>query len=453
VTQPERRSAGSATLITYGTNLVVAVLSLVNVLIVSRVLGPEGRGHVVFLTAVAWLTAALASAGVEESNANLAASQPHVRRALATNSVILATLLGTLAMAAVAALIKLVPAAGGDSSTELLGLTLAFLPVLILGLYLRWFVRADYAFAVTNIALLITPVANVAVNGALALFGVLTVGAAIGTWLAGQAAATLLLVWYAARRMTGFGRPDFRLMGSALTFGLKTHAGRVMLLGNWRLDQWLLGAISGARELGLYSVAVAWAEALWYLPSALKFVQRPYLVRSAPKDAVRQTAIGFRLTMLVTGILALGFFVAAPVLCGTFFGEAFSGSTVQLRVLVAGAFGMVAVTVLGNALVARNRPVLSSISLAVGFACTLVLDILLIPPYAGIGAAVASAVAYTAAGVVMAFFFTRALGAKTTDLIPRLGEVRRFVADAHGSIRRRTHGSRSQDELATDETK
>jgi O-antigen/teichoic acid export membrane protein len=453
VTQPERRSAGSATLITYGTNLVVAVLSLVNVLIVSRVLGPEGRGHVVFLTAVAWLTAALASAGVEESNANLAASQPHVRRALATNSVVLATLLGTLAMAAVAALIKLVPAAGGDSSTELLRLTLAFLPVLILGLYLRWFVRADYAFAVTNIALLITPVANVAVNGALALFGVLTVGAAIGTWLAGQAAATLLLVWYAARRMTGFGRPDLRLMGSALAFGLKTHVGRVMLLGNWRLDQWLVGAISGARELGLYSVAVAWAEALWYLPTALKFVQRPYLVRSAPKDAVRQAVIGFRLTMLVTGVLALGFFIAAPVLCGTFFGEAFSGSTVQLRVLVTGAFGMVAVTVLGNALVARNRPVLSSISLAVGFACTLVLDILLIPPYAGIGAAVASAIAYTAAGVAMAFFFTRALGAKATDLIPRLREAGTLLADGRGSIRRRARMSRSEEELATDETK
>jgi O-antigen/teichoic acid export membrane protein len=157
--------------------------------------------------------------------------------------------------------------------------------------------------------------------------------------------------------------------------------------------------------------------------------------------------------MLVTGVLALGFFIAAPVLCGTFFGEAFSGSTVQLRVLVTGAFGMVAVTVLGNALVARNRPVLSSISLAVGFACTLVLDILLIPPYAGIGAAVASAIAYTAAGVAMAFFFTRALGAKATDLIPRLREAGTLLADGRGSIRRRARMSRSEEELATDETK
>jgi O-antigen/teichoic acid export membrane protein len=437
VTVPIRRSAGSATLITFGTNLVVAVFSLVNVLIVSRALGPAGRGHVVFLTAVAWLTSSLASAGVEESNANLAASHPNLRRALATNSVVLATFLGALAVGALAGLIDLFPAVAADSSSGLRWLTLGFLPVLILGLYLRWLVRADYAFTVTNIALLVTPVGNVAVNGVLALLGLLSVGAAIGTWLGGQAAATLILAWYTARRLPGFGRPDLHLMGRALSFGLKTHVGRVMLLGNWRLDQWLVGAISGARELGLYSVAVAWAEALWYLPTALKFVQRPYLVRSAPRDAVRQAAVGFRLTMLVTAVLGLGMAAAAPVLCVTFFGEGFRGSTVELRLLVTGAFGMVALTVLGNALVAQRRPVISSISLATGFACTLALDILLIPPYAGIGAAIASAIAYSVAGLAMAFFFVRTLGAKTTDLIPRRADVGSFVAVARGSIRRR----------------
>jgi O-antigen/teichoic acid export membrane protein len=420
--------------------LAVAVLSLVNVLIVSRALGPSGRGHVVFLIAIAWLTSALASAGVEESNANLAASEPKLRRALATNSVFLAILLGTLAIGIVATLIEVFPAIAGESSTGLRWLTLSFLPVLILGLYLRWLVRADYAFAVTNIALLVPAVGNVAVNGLFALLGILTVGTAIATWLGGQAAATLILVWYAARRVVGFGRPDIALMGRALAFGLKAHAGRVMLVGNWRLDQWLLGAISGSRELGLYSVAVAWAEALWYLPTALKFVQRPYLVRSTPKEAIRQAAVAFRLTTLATIVLGLAMILAAPILCVTFFGEEFRGSTIQLRVLVIGAVGVVALTVLGNALVAQRRPVLSSISLATGFLCTLVLDILLIPPYAGTGAAIASAIAYSVAGAVMVFFFVRALDAKPPDLIPRGSEVSWFLGEARASLRQRSRG-------------
>jgi hypothetical protein len=46
--------------------------------------------------------------------------------------------------------------------------------------------------------------------------------------------------------------------------------------------------------------------------------------------------------------------------------------------------------------------VLSSTALAMGFVCTVLLDILLIPPHAGIGAPVASAIAYSAAGAVIA---------------------------------------------------
>jgi xanthine dehydrogenase iron-sulfur cluster and FAD-binding subunit A len=51
----------------------------------------------------------------------------------------------------------------------------------------------------------VTPVANVGVNGLLALLGLLTVGTAVATWLAGQTAGTLILVWYVARRTVGFG--------------------------------------------------------------------------------------------------------------------------------------------------------------------------------------------------------------------------------------------------------
>ena len=62
------------------------------------------------------------------------------------------------------------------------------------------------------------------------------------------------------------------------------------LLTTYRLDQRLVGAISGARELATYSVAVAWAEALWYLPTALAAVQRPDLVRARAREAGAQAA-------------------------------------------------------------------------------------------------------------------------------------------------------------------
>ena len=110
-----------------------------------------------------------------------------------------------------------------------------------------------------------------------------------------------------------------------------------MLLGNYRLDQWLLGAIAGSRELGLYSVAVAWAEALWFLPTTLSAVQRPDLVRAAKREAARLSTLIFRAAMVLTLVAAAAMLLLAPFLCVTIFGEEFRGSIIDLRVLVLGS--------------------------------------------------------------------------------------------------------------------
>jgi O-antigen/teichoic acid export membrane protein len=421
---------------TYGTQLAAAVLSLANVLIIARALGAEGRGHVAFLTAVAWLAANLATLGVQEANANLAASDPATRRSLATNSVVLSAALGALTIGALAALIEVFPAVAGESDPALRWLTFAFLPVIVLQVLLRFLVQADYGFTVTNVAYLLAPVINVTVNGLFVLTGALSVGTAVGVWLAGQTLETAILAWYVARRLAGFGRPDPALARRALGFGARAHVGRIMQLGNYRLDQWLLGAIAGPRELGLYSVAVAWAEALWYLPTALASVQRPALVRAVQAEAVHLAARVFRVASLATAAAAVGVVAAAPLLCVVVFGEEFRGSINDLRLLAAGAFGMVALKLLGNALVARGHPTLQSAAIGAGFVCTLVLDIVLIPPLGGTGAALASTLAYTAAGIVVVTIFLRTLEGRAADLVPRLADLAWMLRTVRGRLRR-----------------
>jgi O-antigen/teichoic acid export membrane protein len=208
-----------------------------------------------------------------------------------------------------------------------------------------------------------------------------------------------------------------------LSFGSRTHLGRVMTMGNYRLDQWFVGAIAGHRELGLYSVAVAWAEALFYLPTALGMVQRPDLVRASASEAGARTAMVFRAALLLTALLAVGLVIAAPILCVGVFGEDFRGSIDDLRVLAFGAFGIVALKLLGNALIAQGKPMRANAGVAVAFVTTVALDLLLIPSHGGIGAAIASTAAYTAGGVAILVVFSRALGRRPVELVPRGNEL------------------------------
>jgi O-antigen/teichoic acid export membrane protein len=413
----------SAALGTLGTQLGIAVLSFVGVILVARVLGPAGRGEVALLMTIVVLSSTLALLGVDEANVNFGALEPAARRALATNSLILSLALGGACIALLSGLIAVFPAIGGDGSAALRWFAMAVIPVLILKVYLKFLVRADYHFTLANVAWILPPALNVVAYAALAVAGELTVAAAIVTWGITHLIATLLLVAFVARRSVGFGRPDAALARRTLGFGWKSHLGRVMMAGNYRLDQWFVGAIAGTRELGLYSIAVAMAEILFYLPTALTIAQRPYLVRADRQEAGRSAARVFRASLLLSASAAAALALMAPWVVPTIFGESFRGSIDDIQVLSAGVVGILALKLLGNALTAKGRPDLATAGATAAFVATLGLNIILIPAHGGLGAAIASTLAYTAGGVAVAVIFLRFFRAPARLLVPRAREL------------------------------
>jgi O-antigen/teichoic acid export membrane protein len=407
---------------TYATNVGATTASLLNVLLVARVLGPTGRGEIAFLIAIGGIATMFASVGVQDANANLGGQHPEAIPRLATNSVLLALLLGGVAALVVWMLAILVPSVARGADRGLLILALATIPIGLLGWYLKFLLQADYRFGITNIAWFLSPAATALVDGVLALFGVLTVQAAMVCWVFTGVAANLVLVAYVARRY-GFGRPDRALMGAALSFGLKTHFGRIMSLGSYRADQWFLGAMAGPHALGLYSVAVTLSEALFYVPGVITLVQRPDLVRASREHAAELASRVLRRALVLAVVAGTALAVAAPFLCVTLFGEQFSGSVDELRVLALGAVGIVTLDLLSNAIIAQRRPLLASGADGAALVLTVVLNLLLIPRLAGLGAAIATTAAYTFGGAVMVVIFLRVLDADWRKLVPRPADV------------------------------
>lgn len=409
---------------TYATRVTFAVLSFVSVLITARVLGAEGRGGVAFVMTLGYITSQLATFGIFQADANLAAREPHLTRSLAGTSVGLSALFGLTAAAVVGLLIVAFPAIGGGSATGDLILVLAVLPVLVLQPCLDQLLRAHYHVTLSNLGMLALPLVNVLAIVVMAATDTLTVTTAIAAWVAGQLTSTLLLAGGTVWRLDGFGRFDPRLAGRMLRFGIKAYSGRVLLLGNYRMDTWLLGGIAGATQVGQYSIAVAWMEILFFLPTAVTLAQRPDLVRASAASAGHNAAVAARATILVTAGMAIAMIIFAPFLCVTVFGEEFRDSIAMMRILVLGVFGVIVVKILGNALTAQRKPMLETAGVAAAFVVILSLDIALIPSNGGLGASIASAIGYSVGGIVMALIFARSLGSHVRDLIPRASDVR-----------------------------
>jgi O-antigen/teichoic acid export membrane protein len=139
-----------AALATYGTNVGVAVLSLANVLITARGLGPSGRGEVAFLTTVGFLTAQFATLGIQQANANLASRRPALTATLIGNSVALSVALGGVGAGLVALLAAALPSFADVTSATLLALVLASVPMLVLQAALQQVALAHHLFRESN---------------------------------------------------------------------------------------------------------------------------------------------------------------------------------------------------------------------------------------------------------------------------------------------------------------
>lgn len=177
-----------------------------------------------------------------------------------------------------------------------------------------------------------------------------------------------------------------------------------MSLLNLRLDFVLLSAIAGPATLGVYAVASKFAELVRILGMALQYVFYPRFASDAVHAGEHARAL-IRKAALLTTAAVVPLWVAAGLVIPLFYGSAFDDAVTPTRIILVGlALDSVAGVVTAY-LYGVGRPGLNSVAMGAGLCITVALDLLLIPRFDAVGAAVASAVAYLATAVVLLWFF------------------------------------------------
>jgi O-antigen/teichoic acid export membrane protein len=411
---------------TYGSYLAASAGGLVNVVLTARVLGASGRGEVAFLTSVTGMIAFLASLSAYEAMINISGARPAERPALAGAGVVLAGVLGTLGATAAWIVFWAIPTPAVPFNNADVLIAVSAIPISILQTNFLNLARASYDLGLASLGWISAPLATLALNVGFAAADGLTIRVAIMDWVAGLAVSAALVVTHVGRSF-GFATPSAPLLRQILGFGLRSHLGGVMLTGTYRLDTWMLGAYGSARDLGTYSVAIAWFDAMVHLSRAVSVTFRPDLLRASTADAGRQSARIFRICAILVLIIVGGTVLAAPLLCVTVFGPEFTDSVLDLRVLALGAFGLMALNIFGTTLVAQQRPILESIAHGVGFVVAIVLYVVMIPRFGAVGASFASAISYLICGVVALGLVHRTLGMPYRSLAPRSSDIAHLV--------------------------
>lgn len=173
-----------------------------------------------------------------------------------------------------------------------------------------------------------------------------------------------------------------------------------------RIDRIMIGEISGAAELGIYSVAAMAAESLLFIPSSVSLSVFPSVIEA---KSISTELFYDKLQRYYKLMAFLGYAVAIPItLCAGWlvpliYGPRYAGATQMLVGLAWAGLFMNLVLARSYYLIAMNWTRLHFIVESFGLLANLTLNFYLIPRYGGIGAAWASFLTYSFTALALCF--------------------------------------------------
>ena len=413
-------------------HLVGAVLGFLVSILLARYLGPDGFGAYAYLWSIIAILAPFTVFGLEQIGLRHLVTTPARQPAILGSALALRITGALVGVALASAAIALLGAPIG-ASPELgafAALSLLFMPSeAINGVFkarerMAWIAAPRIAI---NCAVAAVTAAAVLVGAVLADFVAIRVGAAA------LAAAGVLIALRLADNAWPRFKVDRALVRSLLREGWPLFLSSLTVVIYMRIDQVMLGSLSSAAELGYYSVAVRIAEAPFFVPMAMSAAFYAGLVHAfntGSADAFeREIQAYYDVAVLSAWVIAGLVAVAAHFVIVPGFGEAYAPA-VPMAYILAGSIVFASIGVARSTMLTIRgwvwTPVMTTVA---GALVNLLLNLLLIPAYGGIGAAIATLVSYWLAAHGMCFLlpWMRPTGMTLLRAMEPIGASRRLV--------------------------
>lgn len=374
-------------------------LHILTTAVIARWLGPEGKGAIALALLIPAMLSVFLSGGINVANVYFAGSRKLDVCVLTENSVKFAffsTLLGLMGVGILIVTGWLPVLVPGISQWMIL-LAMIGLPSGLLCGHFSAILQGLQRIITINVIHLIQSMLTLVLTIVLVIVLRLGLLGALLSYL-GPGVVSLLIFAIILRREGGAFCPRWNpsIMRSVLSFGLKGYIGNVFQFFNYRLDAYFVNYFIGTRGVGIYSVSTGLAELLWHFPNAVGFVIFPKAAATKPEVMNAFTPRIFFITLGVTTLGAIGLVFLGKPLIQFIYSLTFISAYLPMLALLPGVILLGAAKVLTNEIAGRGYPQCNSVNAGFAFILTVILDLILIPHYGVLGAALASSIAYTA---------------------------------------------------------
>jgi O-antigen/teichoic acid export membrane protein len=393
---------------TFGTRMITLVFGLATGIITARALGPENRGVFGLVAMFPNSLVTLTKFGQGISAVYFIRREKEDASAVASNLVLIA--LGTAIALTVITLalhrLLLDSILRGVPLWALLSV-LPLLPTLLLESHLYGVLQATDRFRVYNTRLIAESMITLAGMAVALLVLQLGLRGALGVAVAVRLCMTLWVVATIHRGSPLTWRFDRALFGRMWRYGLKSHAHTIAAHFHFKADIYLVAYFLAPAQVAFYSIAARLAEHLLWFPQAVGMALFPRLAGSQPAEAHRMTAAAVRQTLVLSVVPALLLAVFGRFLLVLWYGQEYEPAAAPLRWVCIGIVMMSLYVLLSRNFTSRNRQGINIFSAYLALGGNLLLNLVMIPRYGIVGAAMATACSYTVATLLLLVLFLR----------------------------------------------
>ena len=324
------------------TNVTIGVMGALTAALAARLLGPVGRGQLAAIQIWPLFLSNLAILGMSEALSYFIAKYPErSRQNLSTALLICITCSIPLMLIGYVA-IPIVLSHQGTTVVRDAQFCLLLVPAFAVASLVPQSFRGIRNYRFWNLTRMVPTASWLLILIAVVIIHIKTgirpsPGFLAGAFVVELAFLSIPITIAAFRALRGRARPSKTLAKPLLRYGVPVMMAALPLWLNLRLDQLLIAGFFSPHQLGLYAVAVAWAQVVSPLLVAIGAMVVP---------RVASESIGDERAQLIRHAIRLGIFVAlllvvptvavTPIAIPILFGTAFAGAIVPSVLLVIG---------------------------------------------------------------------------------------------------------------------
>lgn len=425
------------------TTLITKFISLFGGIIVSillaRFLGSEGKGIITAIFVVPLLLVSLADMGIRQSTAYYLG-----KKQFKISDMISSIAFLWLITSVISILLAIAYYSFGVSdkySWSILIIAMTSIPLKLIQQYSKGIMLGKNRIGTINLAQLISVGTNIITVLLLVwIFDLGVLGAAFVQIVMALAVAIYYLINVYKYHKIRF-KPISPIPKMLFYKGFSFAATLFIISLNYKIDIMILERMVTSAEIGIYSVGTNVIELLWQIPAAVGMVlfAKSATTEKQTESVKRSTSI-LRLVMPIMVVLSVVLAIFAPVIIRILYGTEFIEAGSILRILLPGACLITVSKVLHPDLAARGYPLFALRVFILTLIINVVLNLVLIPQYGIYGAAFASTVSYSLAGIGYSIVYSRKekVALKTIFLIQSSDVllIKNFIKRIRGVLKR-----------------